>query len=186
LQPAFSPGEIPHEIEDIVEKAGVHLFPGSKKDLETGCDCPDYANPCKHIAAVYYILAEQFDDDPFLIFAMRGKEKKIFLEELRRERGTVEPDLPPAPQPSDTRTQTPVPLSASGFYDLRESLDDFTIHLTSGPEVKGALLRRLGPSPLFIGKNNISDLIAPAYTFGPEYVRRIVHGEEDEPGEGQE
>jgi uncharacterized Zn finger protein len=66
----------PHEIEEIVEKAGVHLFLGSTKDLKTDSNCPDYANPCKHIAAVYYILAERFDADPFLIFAMRGKEKK--------------------------------------------------------------------------------------------------------------
>lgn len=177
-------GEMPHEIEEIVKKSGVHLFPVSGKDLETGCDCPDYANPCKHIAAVYYILAERFDTDPFLIFAMRGKEKEDLLGDLRSERGTATPEEPPVSQPVNTLVPEIPPASgAPGFFDLRSSLDDFKVHLTSGPEVKGALLRRLGPSPLFIGKKNFSDLIASVYEFGPEHVRRIVHGYEDNPEE---
>ena len=43
-------------------------------ELDSACSCPDWENPCKHIAAVYYLLAEAFDDDPFLIFAWRGGE----------------------------------------------------------------------------------------------------------------
>jgi uncharacterized Zn finger protein len=122
-------------------------------------------------------LAERFDDDPFLIFAMRGKEKEVLLEELGRERGSVEPDLSPETLPTDNREgDIRAPLTPAGFYDLRSPLDDFRVHLTSGPEVRGALLRRLGPSPLFIGKKNFMDLIAPVYEFGPEHVRRIVHG----------
>ena len=76
----------------------------------------------------------------------------------------------------DTRS----PLTATGFYDLRASLDYFAVHLTAGPEVKGALLRRLGPSPFSIGKKNFIDLIVPVYEFGPEYVKRIVHGDDEE------
>ena len=173
-------GEIPHEIEEVVGKAGVHLFPGSRRDLKTHCDCPDSANPCKHIAAVYYLLAERFDEDPFLIFAMRGKTKEEFLEGLRRERGPRDHPVPSGHVPADTpvaEEQAPVPLT--GFYDLRSSLDGFRLHLTAGPEMKGALLKRLGPSPLFIGNQNFSDLIAPIYEVAPEYVRRIVHGDED-------
>ena len=61
-------GEMPADIEDAFAEAGISLFPVKLKDLETDCSCPDWANPCKHIAAVYYLLAERFDDDPFLIF----------------------------------------------------------------------------------------------------------------------
>ncbi len=172
-------GEIPHEIEEIVETAGVHLFPGSAKDLKTDCNCPDYANPCKHIAAVYYILAERFDADPFLIFAMRGKEKEELLEELRRERGSPEDEPVPEPQFTDTSGSESVPLSPVGFYDLKTSLDDFKVHPTAEPEVTGAVLRRLGPSPLFVGKKNFSELIAPVYEFAPEYVRKMIHGDEN-------
>lgn len=172
-------GEIPHEIEEIVETAGVHLFPGSAKDLKTDCNCPDYANPCKHIAAVYYILAERFDADPFLIFAMRGKEKEEFLEELRKERGSPEDEPAPEPQSAETLVSEPAPLSPVGFYDLKTSLDDFKVHPTTEPDVHGAVLRRLGPSPLSVGKKNFSELIAPVYEFAPEYVRRMIHGDEE-------
>lgn len=175
-------GEMPHEIEAVVEKARVHLFPVSRDDLITDCSCPDYANPCKHIAAVYYILAERFDEDPFLIFAMRGREKEDLLEILRLERGDSEPEMVTGQEMSDIpEPEPPVIIPAAGFFDLRESLDDFAIHLTAGPEVKGALLRRLGPSPLSVGKKDFRDLIAPVYEIAPEYVQRIIHGSGDDP-----
>jgi hypothetical protein len=50
--------------------AKASLFPTARADLETECSCPDYANPCKHIAAVYYLLGEEFDRDPFLLFRL--------------------------------------------------------------------------------------------------------------------
>lgn len=78
-----------HKIEEMVQAAGVRLFPDKSKDLNTQCECPDYANPCKHIAPVYYILAEWFDEDPFLIFAMRGKETDELLMGLRNMQRTV-------------------------------------------------------------------------------------------------
>jgi len=79
-------GEMPQNIEEAFEAAKVPLFPKSSRELETDCFCPDWANPCKHIAAVYYLLAEQFDDDPFLIFKLRGKSKEQLINELREKR----------------------------------------------------------------------------------------------------
>ncbi len=79
-------GEMPQNIEEAFEAAKVPLFPKSSRELETDCSCPDWANPCKHIAAVYYLLAEQFDDDPFLIFKLRGKSKEQLINELREKR----------------------------------------------------------------------------------------------------
>lgn len=68
-------GEMPTDIEAAFSEAGVSLFP-TKNDLKTSCSCPDWSNPCKHIAAVYYLLAEQFDVDPFLIFMLRGGRRR--------------------------------------------------------------------------------------------------------------
>jgi len=68
-------GEMPHEIEQVFERAGVDLLPATSRDLTTQCDCPDWENPCKHIAAVCYLVAEAFDADPFLLFALRGCER---------------------------------------------------------------------------------------------------------------
>lgn len=51
-------------------------MPSPCQDLKTECSCPDWSNPCKHIAAVYYLLGEEFDRDPFLIFRLRGMERE--------------------------------------------------------------------------------------------------------------
>ena len=59
-------GEMPADIEEAFDAVNVALFPTAETDLDTDCSCPDWANPCKHIAAVYYLLAERFDEDPFL------------------------------------------------------------------------------------------------------------------------
>src|SRR5438128_9744848 len=65
-------GEMPNDIETVFRSASLSLFPEKRKDLKTDCSCPDWSNPCKHVAAVYYLLGEEFDRDPFLIFKMRG------------------------------------------------------------------------------------------------------------------
>ncbi len=67
--------EMPEEIEEAFTDSSVSLFPTSADELDSACSCPDWENPCKHIAAVYYLLAESFDADPFLIFAWRGRTK---------------------------------------------------------------------------------------------------------------
>ncbi|MCD6290496.1 MAG: SWIM zinc finger family protein [Anaerolineae bacterium] len=76
-------GQMPQNIEEAFKAAGVSLFPDHPGDLITDCTCPDWANPCKHIAATHYILGEQFDEDPFLIFRLRGRTREQILDALR-------------------------------------------------------------------------------------------------------
>jgi len=79
-------GEMPQDIETVFADAGVSLFPGRRADLETDCSCPDWSNPCKHIAAVYYLLGEEFDRDPFLIFKLRGLPREELFSRLGQAR----------------------------------------------------------------------------------------------------
>ncbi len=79
-------GEMPVEIEEAFVESSTTLFPESEDDLVSACSCPDWENPCKHVAAVFYLMAEAFDDDPFLIFAWRGRSKEGLLAELRARR----------------------------------------------------------------------------------------------------
>ena len=72
-------GSMPSEVEDIFAKCNLNMFP-KHKEIHTDCTCPDWANPCKHIAAVYLLLAEEFDRDPFLLFRLRGIERKELLK----------------------------------------------------------------------------------------------------------
>ncbi|MFW6039819.1 MAG: SWIM zinc finger family protein, partial [Gemmatimonadota bacterium] len=89
---ALLAGEMPADIEDAFDAAGLELFPRSHADLRTECSCPDWANPCKHIAATLYILAEAFDDDPFLILAWRGRDRDTLIERLRERRAGAGPE----------------------------------------------------------------------------------------------
>jgi uncharacterized Zn finger protein len=59
-------GEVPDNIEAIFSEMNAHLLPYNRQDFQTKCSCPDYSNPCKHIAGVYYLVAAQLDQDPFL------------------------------------------------------------------------------------------------------------------------
>ena len=77
-------GEMPQEIDAVFAAAGSSLFPSTEGELETECSCPDWANPCKHVAATHYILAEQLDEDPFLLFRLRGRTQEQVMAALRR------------------------------------------------------------------------------------------------------
>ncbi|MEM9273991.1 MAG: SWIM zinc finger family protein [Cyanobacteria bacterium P01_F01_bin.143] len=87
-------GEMPSDIEAVFTSNGLSLFPYTLSDVRARCTCPDKANPCKHIAAVYYQLAERFSEDPFLIFQLRGRSKEQILASLRQLRSQNEnPEL---------------------------------------------------------------------------------------------
>ncbi|MBX3066330.1 MAG: SWIM zinc finger family protein [Anaerolineae bacterium] len=80
-------GEMPSDIEILLRDAGVSLFPRSLDDIKFRCSCPDWGDPCKHAAAIYYLLAEQIDADPFVLFHLRGRTREQLLAALRAERG---------------------------------------------------------------------------------------------------
>jgi uncharacterized Zn finger protein len=96
--------EMPEEIEQAFAETSISLFPTMADDLDAACSCPDWENPCKHIAAVYYLLAEAFDADPFLIFAWRGRAKEELLTGLRARRRRTDPN--------DSRASSDVATSA--------------------------------------------------------------------------
>ncbi|NTV65182.1 MAG: hypothetical protein HGA65_16860 [Oscillochloris sp.] len=137
-------GEMPHEIEEAFAAAKVALFPTRSGDLITNCSCPDYANPCKHIAAVYFLLGERFDEDPFLIFELRGRSKGQIIAALRgrRAEATAPVSVPVAPV-------DPVPALASqlnAFDEPSQELLDIVPHIVA-PEVELAIIRRYGSPP---------------------------------------
>jgi uncharacterized Zn finger protein len=82
-------GEMPQNIEEVFTANGLSLFPFTKFDIHSKCSCPDQANPCKHIGAVYYILGDRFSEDPFVLFQLRGRTKETIINALRQLRSTV-------------------------------------------------------------------------------------------------
>jgi len=156
-------GEMPGDVEEAFSAAGASLFPTSGRQLTTDCSCPDWANPCKHIAAVYFLLGEAFDDDPFMLFRLRGRTQEQVLAGLRARRAEVEeedtaPDL--TVLPSEETTLAPLPEDPLAFWGWGESLDDFPVQ-PRAPEVEFSILQRLG-QPSFISPN-LRATLGPAY-----------------------
>jgi len=77
--------EMPDDIEQPFKAADLYLLPTSYKDFTVKCSCPDGSVPCKHIAGVFYRLAEQLDRDPFLLFQLRGLSHKQLHAQLAKK-----------------------------------------------------------------------------------------------------
>jgi len=164
-------GEMPQEIEQVFKDAGVPLFPQRSKDLVTDCSCPDYSNPCKHIAAVYYLLGEEFDRDPFLLFKLRGMEREALLAEL----GTLsledaETPLPPQPLEADrVKCWQGAPLPV-----------DFLGGLVPSP-TDAALPKRLGGFPFWRSETPLLDALEPIYRNAASLGKAFYLGEKTTP-----
>jgi uncharacterized Zn finger protein len=76
-------GDLPPDLEQVFAAAGAPLFPADLNDLDLRCNCPDFAVPCKHLAATFYLLAEAFDADPFQLLQWRGRGRDSLLTRLR-------------------------------------------------------------------------------------------------------
>jgi uncharacterized Zn finger protein len=151
-------GEMPQEIEQAFTDAGLSLFPAKLRDLETDCSCPDWSNPCKHIAAAYYLLGEEFDRDPFLLFKLRGMEREAFIKLLGAATPTPKqaeaalPALPPEPLPADIAV----------FWQAGALPEDFYGEVRT-PPVNAALLKRLGKFPFWRGAIDLQEALEPDY-----------------------
>jgi uncharacterized Zn finger protein len=157
---------MPHDIEELFDSCKLTLFPRSKSELIATCTCPDGVNPCKHIAAAYYILAERFDQDPFLIFTWRGRDRDELVERLRLRRvpaghgvkaGTTSTGATDASEPS-----APLSTVLDSFWSCGAELEAFHVSALAG-EVPDALLRQLGPAPVEVGERNLAEVLAGVY-----------------------
>lgn len=84
--------ELDPEILEIAERNGLKVFPEKWSDFKMQCSCPDWAVPCKHLAAVIYMLSHEIDNNPFLVFDLHRvdlpaelKKEKIFIEDILQE-----------------------------------------------------------------------------------------------------
>jgi uncharacterized Zn finger protein len=152
-------GEMPQDIEQAFERAKVSLFPSNRKDLQTDCSCPDYSNPCKHIAAAHYILGERFDEDPFLIFRLRGRTQEQVMQELRKRRAGS--DEVGEEEAEEAEVVIPLEEQIENFWDGRAPLEGFAVSIRP-PAIEMPLLKRLGEAN-FVPEPGIQNWLSDAY-----------------------
>jgi uncharacterized Zn finger protein len=167
-------GEMPTDIEAAFADCRLSLFPATPGDLVTRCTCPDTANPCKHIAAAYYLLAEAFDDDPFLILAWRGRHRDELLARLL---GPGRSGTDPACDEVSIVAPVPVPDLADcldSFYDQPGSLPQpVPAQAGSHPD---AILLELDDAPVDIRGHSLTELLRPAYPAMSDAARQRITG----------
>jgi len=76
---ALESGELPVELVEHADQAGVELLPGPG-DFETACECDAWAQPCVHALALLYQLARHVDDDPYALLLLRGRSREQLLD----------------------------------------------------------------------------------------------------------
>jgi uncharacterized Zn finger protein len=162
-------GEMPEHIEDVFASVGASLLPAEEHDMRTRCSCPDWANPCKHIAAVHYLLGERFDEDPFLMFLLRGRSQEEIVAALRLLRsgpetaGSAESDATPE---LDPRASWSVPTHS----------DEVALHFAL-PETHALAVKRLGPPPFARDHAAFAHAMERMYQQVSEYALLLALGD---------
>jgi uncharacterized Zn finger protein len=157
-------GEMPHEIEEVFAECGTPLFPRSATDLDMHCSCPDWGVPCKHLAAVCYVLAEEFDRDPFAMLAWRGKARGDLLTALREiQAPRPGPDL--AGRAAALHLdEAAAPLDPAGFWSARLSPARLrALSAPAGSPAPDLLLRMFPPPSVPVRGRDLAEILAPAY-----------------------
>jgi uncharacterized Zn finger protein len=155
--------EMPDNIDDAFTSVKLHLLPRSRKDFAlTDCSCPDYANPCKHIAGVYYRLANRLDGDPFLLFELRGLSRERLQERLRNTplgEALATLIVEGSPENAAVESYYTRPVAASStpdyqsFWHGRKRLPS-EIEPATPPAVPAILIRKAGDFPPFWEKDS--------------------------------
>lgn len=176
-------GEMPQDIEKAFAVAGVNLFPTELDDMETDCSCPDWSNPCKHIAAVYLLLGEQFDSDPFLLFRLRGKSKTDIIAMLRARRSAQETPVSPKsknqqPRKKRERPEPVAPLESlvTSFWSADDLLADFKTQIQA-PELDAAPIKRLGSPGFWHSKRDFVQTFTAHYQSATKAALELIQDE---------
>ena len=148
-------GRMPERIDRVFAAAGLTLFP-VRREFRTDCTCPDWENPCKHVSATCYVLAEYFDRDPFALLAWRGRDRGALvrrLESLRDEEAWQEAEE----EPQDA----PLAELVDAYWRSDRTVCRNPCRRARVPA--GAILDRLGPIGRQLRGEDLRDLLRPAY-----------------------
>jgi uncharacterized Zn finger protein len=145
--------ELPQDLLDMCTAAGIHVFPRRWKDFSASCSCPDYAQPCKHLAAIIYLIANEIDKNPFKVFELHGfdlvgelEKSGISIAAEKQAEPTLEADLM-EPQP-DELLQNITPIINWKEIDLTQFSDSVNV-----------LEALLSTKPVFYPGSNFKELL---------------------------
>jgi uncharacterized Zn finger protein len=151
--------EIPENIEDCFKPLKLSLLPKGRKDCDSSCSCPDWGDPCKHVAGVYYRIAQEVEKDPFILFELRGISREELQAELSKsslgqalsDELDRQNELPPPASSRFTQPMVqPLPkqVSLKAFWQGEKPLSDVDVPVTQ-TSVPAVLIKKQGDYPAF-------------------------------------
>ena len=176
---ALLAGEMPRDIDEAFGEIHTSLFPTRERDLVTSCTCPDWVNPCKHVAAVHYVLGDALDRNPFLLFELRGRDRETVLTALRRLRASGGGVRRSRRHRAKPKTLPVDRLPREGYESLRASVDSIRFHIGE-PRVSGAMLKQLGTPPSWRLTSPLHALLQPTVTRAAALARELALGKRAE------
>lgn len=168
-------GQMPQDIDAVFRKSKRSLFPRKSHDLQTDCSCPDWANPCKHVAAMHYVLGEAFDRDPFLLFELRGRSREQVLAALSRLRSGESSEAP-----NEKRVEE---SAISSFAVTAEALENYErspaplqgMHFGfDPPQSPAAILRSVTPPRTWSLEEAPAEFFATIYQRAADAARQMA------------
>ena len=172
-------GKLDPALLALASELGVAVFPTRWQDLAMDCSCPDWAVPCKHLAAAIYLLSREIDGNPFLVFSLRGVDLTAALKahgiHIDDDAGAALPTLSELLPTGDERTEADTGL-----------LDGLDFSLV--PELAEPLLRVLPERPPFFAAGDFRETLSRALARVAKAARKALdvvpgNGAGDETGD---
>jgi len=163
--------KLPQQLLSSLEQEHISLFPKSWREMEATCSCPDWAVPCKHIAAVFYIVANEIDQNPFMVFDYHNYDllsevsKSVIISTHKSE---VQSDLPCLQDTLSTQ-QHSKPVEQDNAFEILKEID-----LSKISETENDIFKILSDNPLFITEKNFHKELQKMYKFCLKKVSQTI------------
>ncbi|AFM03933.1 DNA/RNA helicase, superfamily II, SNF2 family [Bernardetia litoralis DSM 6794] len=153
--------QLPKDLFDILEQEDINLFPKRWRDFKAACSCPDFAMPCKHIAAVIYSFSEEIDANPFLIFLLHDFDLLSYIEKnAQKQKMASMPKWEEKWHLLDEIEELPEP----------KEIENIDISFAQIPNLEQTLLQLLSPNPPFFEKEDFKSILQTTYQKLPKTI----------------
>jgi len=181
--------EIPREVESLFRAAGANLFPEKRSEFDIQCTCPGWPSVCNHVAAACILIGDALEDDPFLLFALRGRTKNQLLSALRAHRaarGVRGEQSFPRGQVSlgDLGLEDSLASRLQHYWEMSEEMQGFEIRIRP-PDVEMEVVKLLGV-PSFVSDGSFLRRLRAAYEAVSRRALDVAYEEYSRPSDGEE
>lgn len=139
--------ELDSAVLEHAKMLNINIFPARWSDLSMYCSCPDWAVPCKHLAAVIYLISREIDGNPFIVFLLKGVD---LIQELEARHISIESEARAAlPAAGDLLAQSQSHQHATAVLDAVDVADYSTLDYSTLPDLSVSLVNVLPANPAF-------------------------------------